>query len=174
MKKGFSYFLIIVLFSISSFSQSKKELKESAIRDAKITAKATLNSDFETVLKHTYPSILKLMGGKKQAISFIKTTFDDMKKQGFVFEKANFISISDIIEEQNQIRCFIENENVMKMPTMRIHSKSFLLGIYNKEQKIWYFLEADKLKNKAIADQVLPNFKTSLNIPSNKITTTKI
>lgn len=114
------------------------------------------------------------MGGKENAIVLIKNTFNSMKKQGFVFEKADFVNISEIVEEQNQIRCYIENKNVMKMSNMVINSKSYLLGIYNTEQKFWYFLEADKLKNKAIANQFLPNFKTSLNIPADKTTTTKI
>ncbi len=174
MNHRFLSLFFITILSISSFSQSKKELKESAIRDAKITAKATLNSDFETVLKHTYPSIIKLMGGKEKAINLIKTTFENMKSNGFVFESADFINISEIVEEQNQIRCYIENKNVMKMPAMKIISKSFLLGVYNKENKIWYFLEAEKLKNKSISDLVLPNFKTSLNIPSDEVTTSKI
>ena len=52
--------LMLLLFCSSiTFSQSKEELKESALRDAKITCAATLKMDFETVLKHTYPPIFK-------------------------------------------------------------------------------------------------------------------
>lgn len=161
----FKISLILFLVSLVSFSQTK----EDALRDAKITAKATLNSDFNTVFKYTLPSVIDLMGGKENALNVVKSSFDDMKKQGFVFEKADVVSVSEVVSEDGQFRCFIENNNVMVMDNMRIKSKSYLLGIYNEKDKSWWFIEADKLKNKAIADQILPNFKTSLKIPKDEV-----
>lgn len=165
------YFFLICFFLVSiGFSQTKQD----ALRDAKITAKATLSSDFKTVLKHTYPPIIKLMGGEKSALNLIKKTFSSMEKQGFSFEKADVISVSKIVKEQEQYRCFVENNNEIKMPGVKITSKSYLLGIYNETKKIWFFLEASKLKEKALLDQVLPDFKTSLNIPEDDVKTEKI
>lgn len=48
-----------VIFSVSMFSQTK----EDALNDAKTTSKATLEMDFETVLKHTLPKVVDMMGG---------------------------------------------------------------------------------------------------------------
>ncbi len=166
--------MLLIFISSISFSQSTEELKEWALRDAKITSEATLKMDFETVLKHTYPSVVEVMGGKENGIQLIKTTFETMKTQGFVFEKAEVIDVSDIIKENGEYRCYVENYNQMKMNDMRIKSKSFLLGIYNQEAKIWYFLEAKQLKNSQMMDMVLPNFKTNLNIPDDEVTTEKI
>jgi len=157
--------LILLLFITIGYSQTKEE----ALRDAKITAKATLDMDFKTVLKHTYPPILKLMGGEDAAVSFIKQTFESMESQGFTFEKADVQEVSDVIKEHGQYRCYSHSINVMKMGKQRITSKSYLLGIYDEDKKIWYFLEAEKLKNKALADQILPDFKTSLNIPKDEM-----
>lgn len=163
-------FLACFFFVSVSFSQTKKE----ALRDAKITAKATLSSDFKTVLKHTYPPIIKLMGGEEAALNLIEKAFSSMKKQGLSFEKAEVVSVSNIVKEQGQYRCFIENNNEMKMPDVKITSKSYLLGIYDETKKIWYFLEAEKLKEKSIADQILPDFKTSLEIPKDDMKMEKI
>lgn len=165
--------LLISVGSIS-FAQNKETLKASALRDAKITSEATLNLDFETVFKHTYPSIIDVMGGKEKALELLKTAFDTMKSQGLVFEKAEVKQVSDIVFEDEQYRCYVEGFNQMKMRNLRIKSKSYLLGIYNADEDIWYFLEAEKLKNEALINMILPNFKTSLNIPDDEMTTEEI
>ncbi len=175
MNKLHSRFLMLLIFcSGISFAQSTEELKASALRDAKITSEATLKMDFETVFKHTYPSIIELMGGKEKGIELLKTTFATMETQGFVFEKADILGVSDIVFEQEKHRCYIEGFNQMKINGMRIKSKSYLLGIYNSEDKIWYFIEAKQLKNQAMLDMVLPNFETSLVIPEDDMQTEKI
>ncbi|WP_406685303.1 hypothetical protein N1F78_06150 [Seonamhaeicola sp. MEBiC1930] len=167
--------VILLLISGITFAQTKEELKESALRDAKITSEATLKYDFETVFKHTYPSILELMGGKEAGIELMKKTFDDMKtSQGFVFEKADIISVSGIVFEQDQYRCYIEGFNQMKINNMRVKAKSYMLGIYSLENEIWYFLEAKQLKNPAMADMILPDFTTSLEIPDDEMTTEQL
>lgn len=165
---------LLICISSVSFSQSTEELKSLALKDAKTTSKATLAMDFETVIKHTYPAVIDVMGGKENAITLIKTTFETMKTQGFVFERADVKRISDIIKEQGEYRCYVENYNQMKMNDMLIKSKSYLLGIYNEDAKIWYFLEAKQLKNQQMMDVVLPNFETALVIPDDEVTTEKI
>lgn len=155
----------IVMLSLNVFSQTK----ESALKDATTTSKATLKMDFETVLKHTLPGVLEMMGGKDAALKTIKTSFTGLKSQGFEFEKADILSVSDIVKEQGQHRCIIEGYNQIKMNNQRIKSKGYLLGIYNSVDKYWWFIEAKQLKNKAMLDLVLPNFETSLNIPDDDI-----
>ncbi|WP_339753606.1 hypothetical protein [uncultured Winogradskyella sp.] len=157
--------ITLVTFSVSVFSQTK----EDALNDAKITSRATLEMDFKTVLKHTLPKVVDMMGGEEAAFTLLKSTFDTMKTQGFVFEKADINSVSEIIEEQGQYRCIIEGYNQMKMTGQRIRSKSYLLGVYNDTDKFWWFVEAKQLKNKALVNVVLPNFETSLEIPDDDV-----
>ena len=170
MNKFLKPTVILLLLTTSVFAQTK----EDAIRDAKITSEATLKEDYKTVIKHTYPAVVNLMGGEENAINFINMTFEGMKSQGFSFEKADVVSVSDVVFEQDQYRCYVENFNVMKMSNMRINSKSFLLGLYNNEGKFWYFLEAKQLKSNELMDAVLPNFETSLVIPDDEMTTEPI
>ena len=159
LKKLFA--LIMIASCISLFSQTK----EDALKDANTTSKATLELDFETVLNHTLPKVVEIMGGKEAALTLLKNTFDGMKTQGFVFEKADILGVSEIVQEQGQYRCLVEGFNQMKMANQRITSKSYLLGIYNEADGFWWFMEAKQLKNKAILDQVIPNFETRLEIP---------
>ncbi|WP_303316616.1 hypothetical protein Q4Q34_07370 [Flavivirga abyssicola] len=175
MNKTFSTILMLLLFCGSiSFAQSTEELKASALRDAKIASQATLKMDFDKLLDYTYPSVLELMGGKEKAIDLLKSTFDSMKKDGFVFEKAEILGVSDVVFEDDQYRCYIEGFNQMIVGDKRIKSKSYLFGIYNSEAKFWYFMEAKQLKNTAMMDLVFPDFKTSLKIPEDEMTTEEI
>ncbi|MGB0879095.1 MAG: hypothetical protein ACPGTO_00855 [Polaribacter sp.] len=160
----FSFFLCLSIVS---------QTKEEAIRDAKKTAKATLASDFKTVLDFTYPPVVNLMGGKEKALATIISSMEEMEKSGFKFEKADVISASDIVKEQNQYRCFIKNNYVMLLNGQKITSEAYLLGIYNDADKVWNFIEAKQLGNPAIS-KVLPNFKTALIIPQGKMLTEKI
>lgn len=157
--------LVMVTSSICAFSQTK----EDALKDAKTTSKATLQMDFETVLNHTLPKVVDLMGGKDAALTLLKSTFESMKIQGFVFEKADILSVSEIVKEQKQYRCVIEGYNQMKMASQRIKSKSYLLGIYNEADEFWWFIEAKQLKNKEMLNQVIPNFETNLEIPEDDV-----
>ncbi|WP_179337493.1 hypothetical protein [Winogradskyella ludwigii] len=162
--------LVLVVTSINVFSQTKTE----ALRDAEITSKATLNMDFETVLNYTLPSVLDMMGGKDAALNVIKATFEGMKTQGFVFEKADINGVSEIVKEQGQFRCVIEGYNQMIMSGQRVSSKSYLLGIYNDAENFWWFIEAKQLKNEALVDKVLPNFETKLDIPEDDVKVEKL
>lgn len=166
--------VILLMFSRITFAQTTEELKASALRDAKITTEATLKFDFETVFKHTYPTVIDMMGGHEAGIALLKSTFDNMKTEGFEYEKADIINVSDIVFEQDEYRSCIESYNQMKIGAMRIKAKSYLLGIYNSEKEIWYFLEAKQLKNPAMADMILPDFKTELNIPDDEMTTEQL
>jgi len=168
MKKTLA--LALALVCLNLYSQTKDD----ALRDAKITSKATLNMDFETVLKHTLPAIIDMMGGEEAGLSMLKSTFDGMKAQGFVFEKADIKGVSEIVEEQGQYRCIIEGFNQMTMSGQRIKSKSYLLGIYNDKENHWWFVEAKLVKNQAMIDQILPEFKTSLDIPEDDMQTEPI
>ena len=162
--------LVVVLSCFTGWSQTK----EDALRDAKIASNATLSMDFKTLLNYTHPNVLNIMGGEEKGLELLKSTFNSMTDQGFVFEKADVISVSDIVFEQDEYRCYVEGFNQMKMPGMRIKSKSYLLGFFDSDKKIWYFIEADKVKNKALMDQIFPGFKTQMDIPEDTMETEEI
>jgi len=157
--------LLLVFSSSFFFAQTNEVLKERALRDAKIASKATLEGDYKTVLKHTYPTVVEMMGGTAKATEIIKSMFAEMGEQGFVFEKADVQFVSDVVFEQNEYRCYTQSMNVMKMNNMRINSKSYLFGFYDAEKEYWYFVEAAKMKNTELMDQLFPDFQTNMLVP---------
>jgi hypothetical protein len=166
--------LFVFISNVMLFGQTLEELKSQALVDAKATSKATLEKNFDLVLKHTYPAVVELMGGKESATKTIEDMYKTMESQGFVFEKADVVFVSDVVFEQNQYRCYTYSNNQMKMNNMRIFSKSYLFGMYNENEKLWSFIEASKMKNEQLMAQLFPGFKTNMKIPDDETRTEEI
>ena len=101
-------------------------------------------------------------------------TIKDCIANGFKYEVAQTKSVSDVVKEQGEYRCYVENYNVMKMNNKRITSTSYMLGFYNEEKQKWTFVEAKEMKASGTIIAYFPDFKTSLNIPENTMKTSDI
>lgn len=163
--KSITTTLLLTLTIALGFAQTK----EDALKDAQMAAEGTLSEDFDTVLKYTLPEIIEVMGGKENAKNTIVQTYDTMKSQGFKIEKAEILEVSEIVKEQGQSRCLVKSYNVMVMSGQRLKSTSHLLGIYDDNAKHWKFIEAKQLKNPGLTRQILPDFKTEMDIPDDKV-----
>lgn len=158
-------FLTVMFLSLHCFSQNK----EDALRDAKITANATLKGDFKTVLAYTHPAIIEFSGGMDVLLPQVEKMMADMKSQGLEFKKAEVDFVSDIVEEQNEHRCYIKNINIMAFNGQTIKSTSYLMGFFLKDSKHWVFTEAEKIKTAALQQQIFPDFKTALEVPDDQV-----
>ena len=133
-------FLLFIFCATQVFSQDLKKLKESAMRDSQAACKATLNEDFKTLLTFTHPNIINAAGGAEVMEEFLVSTFNQMKAGGFKYEIAETKSVSDVVKEQGEYRCYVENYNVMTMNDKRITSTSYMIGFYDESKKKWTFV----------------------------------
>lgn len=159
--------LLFIFCATQVFSQNMETLKKEAMRDAQAACNATLKEDFKKLLTFTHPNILKAAGGSEVMEEYLKTTFDQMKANGFAYEVAETKAVSDIVKEQGEYRCYVENYNVMRMNDKRITSTSYMLGMYDETAKKWKFVEAKEMKSTGSIIAYFPDFKTSMNIPEN-------
>ena len=165
-------YLLILLMVISSFSfaQTQEELKETVLRDVKIFNKAKLKLDYETVVKHTHPNVIETNGGKAKTLASLKETYAKFKKnRTWAYEKASAKNVSDIVFENGEYRCFIENYDQIKRDDTRTKSTNYLLATYNANAKIWCFVKARELKGEK-GTVIFPEYKTSLDIPKDVVT----
>ncbi|EDP96828.1 hypothetical protein U8527_00785 [Kordia algicida OT-1] len=160
-------FLLFIFCATHVFSQNMETLKKEAMRDAQAACNATLKEDFKTLLTFTHPNILKAAGGAEIMEEYLKSTFNQMKADGFAYEVAETKAVSDVVKEQNEYRCYVENYNVMRMKDKRITSTSYMLGMYDEKAKKWTFVEAKEMKSSGSIIAYFPDFKTSLEIPEN-------
>lgn len=172
IKKACLFLLLSVTTQL--LSQDMNTLKKYALRDAQAACDATLKEDYKKLLSYTHSNILDAAGGIDVMVDYLKTTFEKMKSNGFKYEVAQTKSVSDVVKEQGEYRCYVENYNVMKMNNKRITSTSYMLGFYNEEKQKWTFVEAKEMKASGTIITYFPNFKTSLNIPENTMKTSDI
>lgn len=167
MIKKITFLLFVFCATSTMYAQDMAAMKKSAMRDAQAACEATLAEDFKTLLTYTHPNILNAAGGADIMEEYLKTTFDQMKANGFSYEIAETKAVSDVVKEQGEYRCYVENYNVMKMNDKRITSTSYMLGFYNETTKRWTFVEAKEMKPTGSIIAYFPDFKTSLKIPEN-------
>ena len=164
MKNGF-LILLFVFTSFGLFSQTK----ESALKDANVTAQATLKEDFKTVLEYTHPNVLEVSGGMDALLPQIEKMFAEMKTQGIKFIKSEVLSVSDIVQEQGEFRCLVKNLNIMEVGGRTLKSSSYLMGFFPEDAEHWVFVEAEKMKNPQVVQALFPDFKTSMDIPEDSV-----
>lgn len=158
--------MLLVSFGFTATAQTEDELKALAIAQAKIACEATENSDYETLFDYTMPEVLELMGGRESALGMMAETMKSMESQGVSITSSEVIEMTGFAYEQDQYRCVIKNKVVVKMsPEQSTQSISHMFGVYNSDLNRWYFIEGAQINNQALIGMILPDLKTSLNIP---------
>ena len=158
--------LLLIVSAVSGVNaQTEQELKDLAMAQAKITSDATVAGDFSTVLDYTLPTVLDMMGGKEAAVKTVNEAMAGMKNQGMAITKSEVKEMIGFAQEDGQYRCVIKNYVVLDAPSYAVNSTSYIFGVYDSDASQWYFVEGAQLKNDALAQMVIPGFKTSLTIP---------
>ncbi|WP_298515196.1 hypothetical protein [uncultured Kordia sp.] len=160
-------FLLFIFCATQVFSQDMEALKASALRDAKATAEATLKQDFKTLLTYSHPNIVEGSGGAEFMENYLIQSFEQMKTQGFAIESAEVKFVSDVVKEQGEYRCYVQNKMVMSVKKKRFFLTGYTIGFFNESTKKWTFVEAKQMKDTGNGIPFFPNFKTSMNIPEN-------
>ncbi len=165
MNKNF----LLILFIVSStlFSQSEGKLKKYAIRDAELLSKASLNEDFNTILKFTHPKIYDKLG-KKQLLTVMEDMYKTMAAQKIKITSSEIEKVTEIKKENKEYRCLVRNIIKMNFNGRKVTLKSSLFGFYNNKEDFWYFVESNKLLNDPDTKELFPDFKTEIVIPEDE------
>ncbi|MDB5128029.1 hypothetical protein [Mucilaginibacter sp.] len=151
---------LLLLLPVSLFAQDTTVIK----RQANTIAKALLNSDFKTVIAHTYPKAVALAGGKEKMLQMMSNGINQMKAQGFAFEKVSIGSPGKFYKAGTEIHCLIPETLIMKTSRGRMSAKSNLLAISNDGGKNWSFLDLNQGTINSVK-ALFPNFNNNLIIP---------
>lgn len=161
------FLLIAFLVSGSLFSQNIKDLKKSAIRDAKVVSEASIKQDTRTLIKYTHPKIIQ-KHGKLKTMEIIDDVFGMMGAQNIKILSSKINEIGEIKKEKGEYRCLVTNTIKMDLNGRKVTVNSSLFGFYNKQTKIWSFIESSKLFNDPETQEIFPDFKTSIIIPEDE------
>ncbi|WP_130285182.1 hypothetical protein [Aquimarina brevivitae] len=144
-----------------------RKLKKSAKNDAEVFTQATIQRDYNLILKHSHPKIVNAFG-KDEMISSMEDTYRTMSAQKISILESEIEEVSDIQEENNEYRSLIKTTTLMDYNGRKVTLKSSLFGFYDQENEIWYFIESNKLLNDTDTQSLFPNFKTAISIPADE------
>ncbi|MDD5150985.1 MAG: hypothetical protein PHC28_11015 [Flavobacterium sp.] len=165
MKK---YLYILLILSNYTFSQNQFSSKIKS--ECEIMISAMKNSNYNKILDYTYPKIVEMGGGREKLSSLMKSTFDKMKSEGFVFENEIIEEPQNIFIAGKELHCIIPKKTIMKTPKGRIQATYYYLGISKNGGGKWYFIETHMLNDENIK-LIFPNFNFDLKIPKNSKST---
>ncbi|RYU91229.1 hypothetical protein EWM62_04625 [Mucilaginibacter terrigena] len=151
---------LLLILPVALFAQDPATVK----RQANVVAKALLNSDFKTVIANTYPRAVTLGGGKDKMLKMMTAGINQMKAQGFLFEKVTIGSPGKFYKAGNEIHCLIPENLIMKTSQGRFSATSNLLAVSQDGGKNWSFLDLNQ-GTMASIKTLFPNFNNNLIIP---------
>ena len=159
--------LLVMLATVGATAQTEQELKDLAMAQAQLTCQATVDEDYETVLKFTLPAVIELLGGMDMALITVGDMMSSMSENGTTVVSSKATELVAFGQEEGEYRCVIQNKIDIKTPGGIIKATNYIVGIFDQDASQWHFIEAAQLKNPQMKAMVLPDFETKLNIPEN-------
>ncbi len=129
-------------------------------------AKATIDGDAETVIDSTYPTLVELLGGRKSAIDFTKKSLEQMRNEGFTFDRFEASPPKKFYTEGKNTFAVLPTKMEMSSRKETILGESYLLGISSDGGKTWKFLDGSGMKDKALRKKILPKLPEKLVLPT--------
>ncbi|MGY4537758.1 hypothetical protein ACVW0P_002177 [Mucilaginibacter sp. UYNi724] len=156
--------IILLVLPVSVFAQNPAVVKQQAT----VVANALLKSDFKTVLDHIYPKAVAMGGGKAKMLQMMTAGINQMKSQGFAFEKVSVGTPGKFYKAGNEIHCLVPESLVMKTSQGRFATKSNLLCVSSDGGKTWSFLDMNQGTMGSVKT-LFPNFNSNLIIPKPEV-----
>lgn len=156
--------IALLILPVAAFAQNPAVVKQQAT----VVANALFKSDYKTIIEHTYPKAVAMGGGKEKMLQMMTAGINQMKAQGFVFEKVTIGEAGKFYKAGKEIHCIIPESLVMKTPQGRFSTKSNLLCISGDGGKNWSFLDMNRGTINSVKT-LFPNFNSNLIIPTPQV-----
>lgn len=156
-----SALFLLLAVSVASYGQTDfKKLKE----QAEETAKATVEGKYEDIIKYTHPNLLSMMGGRDAMLNLLKTSMEEVGKQGISIESVTMGEPGSTVQAGDEIHCIMPQTLIMKFGDKRMRSDGNLLCISQDKGKNWFFLDMSGIDMSNIKT-ILPNYNFDLKFP---------
>jgi hypothetical protein len=155
-------FQVVLIAQTATFAESMDNLIQ---KKAQHCADALVQQKHEVFSACTYPLVVEKTGGRDRMIKILKEGSRDMQRKGVSFESA-VIDLPIETKEINQaLYAIVPQHIVMNSPAAKLYMDSHLIGVSKDKGKTWYFLDASKLQDQQMLEQVLPGLSGKLKIP---------
>lgn len=155
------------VFGIIVYAKSKSadDIDQTIYDQALVMSEAYNSEDWNTVVKYTYPELVRKMGGKETMINVLREGMKKMNAEGAAIIKVEIEHPKEKVKTKKYFYAIVQQKLTIKVPGGLLHQKAHLLGISSDEGKNWTFLDTTKLDKKKL-QRLLPDWKDEIKIPS--------
>lgn len=161
--RALAFILVATMAATTAARAQEPTAGAVATRLAREMADATLKGSFETVIDHTYPPVVRMLGGREAAIRTSADVFKRLAEQGMSITSYAVSEPTAVLAEGAHTFAVLPTKMEMKFKEGRILSKSYILGISADGGKSWTFIDGSGINSKT--EKILPKLPEKLVLP---------
>ena len=156
--------ILLCLAGADAKAELARGWTDAAKRDATRMFDAYRRNDLPTIIKYTYPGLLKVMGGSKQMLVVLGEAVASMKREGYTFRTATAGTPVQTVTAGSELHAIVPLKQILTAPGGELHVDGYLLAVSTDRGKSWTFVDAAQLAQTSAA-QIFPTFNSELRIP---------
>lgn len=157
---------VVCLAAACGWASAQEPLKPVEIKKlAEGLADATLKGDYAKVIDGTHEGLVKLLGGRDEAIKTAETSMKAVAEKGITVTKFTVGDPGGLFTEGAYTFTVLPTVVELKSPAGKVVQKSYLLGISGDGGKTWKFADGAGIADKRVRERVLPKLPTKLELP---------
>lgn len=145
----------------SAFAQDAANLKQQATQ----LVNATTHGDYQTMITHTYPSVVEASGGKDKMLEGIKASMALMEQKGASFDSGTVGVPGKFYHTSAETFSLVPDVTTLHFNHGKIINKGYLLAISKDKGKFWYFVDVNTFTYGSMK-KFVPNLPKGLVIPA--------
>jgi hypothetical protein len=153
-------FLLFTTICITANAQDTAKVRH----DAEAMMQATINGDFKTVIKYSYPPLLKSVGGEDKMIAYLEKSLADMKSRNTIVKAVEIGPPGVIVKSRKKLYSVVPEKVSIQSNGVLVYVNSTLVGISYNNGVDWCFIDTGNLSDKQIK-QIFPDVYDKLSIP---------
>lgn len=155
--------LILVALAPQDAKPAEAKALETALEQARLCAKATVDGDYEKLIDMTIPAVIEKSGGKAKMLEQVKQVMTQLKSQGFTIKETTPRKATSSVVAGKSLYCIVPTTSVMTFMDKKITVQGFLLGTSSDEGKTWKFLDGSG--GEEVTRKILPDVPKDLKFP---------
>ncbi len=152
--------LLALLLPLNLLAQDTAVVRQ----QAEMLEQAVIKGDYQTVVDHTYPGVIDMVGGKDKMLSATTDAMNGLKAQGISIEKATIGSPGKFYTAGTEIHCLVPETMRLKLPNGHATVQSYILAVSADGGKSWTYMDINA-NSKDLIPKLFPNFNPDLKIP---------
>lgn len=159
MKKHLLILLLLTITAVNSFAQQAAQIKAAA----QLMGKATMNGDYNTVVKYSHPKLIAMAGGSEKMLGFIKQSLEQVKSQGVKIESVTMGEPTKVVNIGGGLYSTLLQTVVISINNRKVTNSSTVLANSTDKGKTWTFVDAGGMSDEQLK-QLFPEVVGKLKI----------